>query len=209
MRGMPLARGKGCTRGGVISRRRTGQFVGEVSLLEGRGRRAIWATAARAVGPVKALVLQRDDLRSLLRRRPDAEAPLRAGVPVQSFGHRCMSLGEVTCWKRDVYHRSGTVAVVLQSRVCGEANVNDCALDVIARRGHIAAAGKAQNGRIKGSCPCCFIGTELLLGLSAAMAQRKAEILQLEALELLAGLQAALAHALALFSGPEGLDARS
>ena len=41
------------------------------------------------------------------------------------------------------------------------------------------------------------------------MAQRKAEILQLEALELLAGLQAAFMHALAIFSGPEGLDARS
>ena len=120
MRGTPLARGKGCTRGGVISRRRTGQFVGEVSLLEGRGRRAIWATAARAVGPVKALVLQRDDLRSLLRRRPDAEAPLRAGVPVQSFGHRCMSF-EVTCCKRDIYHRSSSCLAVSSmrgSRIC-------------------------------------------------------------------------------------------
>jgi hypothetical protein len=49
-----------------------------VSLFEGHS--AQWKTSVHARGHVKALLLTRDHLRTLLHRRPEAEVALRAGL---------------------------------------------------------------------------------------------------------------------------------
>ncbi len=58
-----------------------GQFIGEVSLFEGRagGDAAAWKTCVRAKGHVKALLLTRAHVATLLKQQPQAQAALRAG----------------------------------------------------------------------------------------------------------------------------------
>lgn len=64
----------------VITSRGPGQFIGEVSLFEGHSGDAVWKTCVRARVPVKALLLTRGHLRTLLQSRPEAEIALRAGL---------------------------------------------------------------------------------------------------------------------------------
>lgn len=64
----------------VTTTRGPGQFIGEASLFEGGRGDATWKTSVRAKGKVRALLLTRSHLRSLLRQRPEAEAAVRAGA---------------------------------------------------------------------------------------------------------------------------------
>ncbi len=64
----------------VTTTRGPGQFIGEASLFEGGRSDATWKTSVRARGHVTALLLTRFHLRSLLKRRPEAEAAVRAGM---------------------------------------------------------------------------------------------------------------------------------
>ena len=64
----------------VTTTRGPGQFIGEASLFEGGHGDATWKTSVRARGQVKALLLTRSHLRSLLKQRPEAEAAVRAGA---------------------------------------------------------------------------------------------------------------------------------
>ncbi len=64
----------------MTTTRGPGQFIGEASLFEGGRGDATWKTSVRAKGKVRALLLTRSHLRSLLRQRPEAEAAVRAGA---------------------------------------------------------------------------------------------------------------------------------
>lgn len=63
----------------VMTTRGPGQFIGEVSLFEDHAGDAQWKTSVRARGSIKALLLTRAHLRTLLQRQPEAEAAVRAG----------------------------------------------------------------------------------------------------------------------------------
>lgn len=63
----------------VVTTRGPGQFIGEVSLFEEHAGDAQWKTSVRARGALKALLLTRAHLRTLLQQRPEAEAAVRAG----------------------------------------------------------------------------------------------------------------------------------
>ncbi len=78
----------------VTTTRGPGQFIGEASLFEGGRGDATWKTSVRAKGKVRALLLTRSHLRSLLRQRPEAEAAVRAGAA--PLLHRCLVLSSVS-----------------------------------------------------------------------------------------------------------------
>ena len=73
-------RASGTTKQVVTTTRGPGQFIGEVSLFEGHSGDAQWKTCVRARGSLKALLLTRGHLRTLLQRAPEAEAAVRAGA---------------------------------------------------------------------------------------------------------------------------------
>ncbi|CAL8468719.1 g8259 [Coccomyxa elongata] len=74
------ARASGTTKQVVTTTRGPGQFIGEVSLFEGHSGDAQWKTCVRARGSLKALLLTRGHLRTLLQRAPEAEAAVRAAM---------------------------------------------------------------------------------------------------------------------------------
>lgn len=73
----------------VVTTRGPGQFIGEVSLFEGHTGDAQWKTSVRARGSLKALLLTRAHLRTLLQARPEAEAAVRAGAALSLPPCRC------------------------------------------------------------------------------------------------------------------------
>ena len=75
----------------VTTTRGPGQFIGEASLFEGGRGDATWKTSVRAKGKVRALLLMRSHLRSLLRQRPEAEAAVRAGAGPLPQCNRCLT----------------------------------------------------------------------------------------------------------------------
>ena len=87
--GMPPGRASGAART-VTTTRGPGQFIGEASLFEGGRGDATWKTSVRAKGKVRALLLTRSHLRSLLRQRPEAEAAVRAGAAPSCSAPQCI-----------------------------------------------------------------------------------------------------------------------
>lgn len=75
---MPLCRDYANGKTQLISTRGPGTFVGEVQFYA-KGLEATWQTNVRAKGHVEALVMQYQQLREVVKKRPEAETDVRAG----------------------------------------------------------------------------------------------------------------------------------